>query len=705
MPKKTLSSSKSTKTESAAKTKKAATSSAAKHPAKKAVVAKRKTTKAKKVEKVIEKQPSAALAEQQRETAVPVKKPESVVTATEVKPQPKAVSPAEVPLKKPMAPPPAPIAVPVKRKKITVTPQMTVKDLSQALNLSIADLIKKLMGLGVWATINQKLDPEVASLIAGEQGFDVTVAKEFVEEQLLQKVSQTPEGRANLEPRAPIVTIMGHVDHGKTTLLDAIRETKVVEQESGGITQHIGAYKVKIPKGEVVFLDTPGHEAFTAMRARGAKATDLVVLVVAADDGVMPQTVEAIDHAKAGGVPIIVAINKVDKPEANINRIKQELSNLGLAPEDWGGKTIMVEVSAKRRLNLEKLLEMILLEAEILELKATSSRRALGVILEARKDTKKGNVVTVLVQDGTLKVGDSFVAGLTRGKVRAILDDHGAKLPEAKPSTPVVLLGFEDIPQAGDNFIVVENERQAKEITERRKAEHEAIYGKGGGKHLTLEDLHKKIETGEVKEFKIILKSDVQGSSEAIIGELSKLHHEEVVIKVLHSALGEISIGDVLLAAASDAIILGFHVGSDPQADEKAKKENVEIRTYSIIYEMISDIRAALEGLLTPIIKETTVATLEVRQVFRVSGVGPVAGCYVSQGKLVRGGLVRVSRGGASIYEGKVTTLKRFKDDVTEVAQGFECGVALGGFADLRKGDILAGYIQVKELKKLTSQT
>ncbi len=703
MPKKTVSPHKTAKSAPAVKAKKPTV--------KKPLVTKRKTIKAKKATQaaVPVKKPETTLVPSEIKAkpsanVEATQKPSAVVAPTEAQPRSKEVQgPASLRAKVAVPPPQVVVPLPVRKKKITITPRMTVKDLSLAIGLSIADVIKKLMGLGVWATINQKLDPEVASLIAGDQGFEAVVAKEFVEEQLLQ-TSESSQDNAKMEPRAPIVTIMGHVDHGKTTLLDAIRETKVVEQESGGITQHIGAYKVKIPKGEIVFLDTPGHEAFTAMRARGAKATDLVVLVVAADDGVMPQTVEAIDHAKAGNVPIIVAINKIDKPEANINRIKQELSNLGLAPEDWGGKTIMVEVSAKRRLNLDKLLEMILLEAEILELKAAPARRALGVILEARKDPKKGNMVTVLVQDGTLKVGDSFVAGLTRGKVRAILDEHGAKLLEAKPATPGVLLGFEDVPQAGDNFIVVANERQAREINERRKLEHEAIYGKGAGKHLTLEDLHKKIETGEVKEFKIILKADVQGSLEAIVGELSKLHHAEVVIKVLHSALGEISIGDVLLAAASDAVILGFHVSSDSQAEEKAKKESVEIRPYSIIYELIGDIRAALEGLLAPIITETTVSALEVRQVFRVSGVGVVAGCYVSQGKIARGGLARVLRGGARVFSGKVTTLKRFKDDVTEVAQSFECGLAISGFTDFRKGDVIEGYIQVKELRKLTSK-
>ncbi|MEK7288088.1 MAG: translation initiation factor IF-2 [Elusimicrobiota bacterium] len=591
--------------------------------------------------------------------------------------------------------------VPAQKKKLILTPDLTVKDLAQRLNVGIADLIKKLMSLGVWATINQRLDPEVAGLIVNDFGYEAEFPSAFDAEAAVVELQE----KAIYEKvvRAPIVTIMGHVDHGKTTLLDAIRETNVVEKEAGGITQSISAFRVKTPKGDIVFLDTPGHEAFTAMRARGAKVTDLVILVVAADDGVMPQTVEAIDHAKAGGVPIVVAINKIDKPETNIARLKQELSNLGLIPEEWGGKTVMVEVSAKRRVNLEKLLEMILIEAELLELKASPKRPAVATVTEARKDPKRGTVVSILVSDGTLRVGDPFICGSTWGRVRALIDDHNVKLTQVGPSTPVLVLGFEDLPLAGERMLVAKNERQAKELAGRRKLEADAVRGKKSSRHLTLEDLHEKIEQGLVKEFKVVLRADTQGSLEAIVGELSRLRHEEVVISVIHSGVGTISLSDVLLAAASDAIILGFSVGLDPRGKEEAKKENVEIREYSIIYELMEDIKAALEGLLTPIITEKMLGASQVLAAFKVSGVGSVAGCLVSEGKMIKGSVARVLRDGNKLMDGKITSLKRIKEDVREVIRGLECGIVVSGYNNPRKGDRIESLEQIKELKKMST--
>ncbi|MBI2071011.1 MAG: translation initiation factor IF-2 [Elusimicrobia bacterium] len=678
----------------------------------KPLTVKTRRSSAKTKKEVVEAAPREATATVVPE-AVPVETKPHPAQPVEIpqpsKPPPVSVVAALTPTSAPVAPAPAlpkvtPAPVEPLKKKIVLTPQATVKELAGLLGVGISDVIKRLMGFGVWATINQRLEPDMAKLVAGEMGFEVEVPKVFEQEEA-SLVPRAAEGAEHLQPRAPIVTIMGHVDHGKTTLLDAIRQTRVAEQEAGGITQHIGAYKVKTSKGEIVFLDTPGHEAFTAMRARGAKVTDMVVLVVAADDRVMPQTIEAIDHAKAGGVKIVVAINKVDKPEANVNRVKQELGDLGLVPEEWGGKTVMVEVSAKKKINIDKLLEMILLEAELMELKANPDRPAAAAILEARKDPKKGNVASVLVSDGTLRVGDPFLCGITWGKVRAMVDEHNVKLTQAPPATPVMVLGFEEVAQAGDRLLVAKDERQAREIAGRRKIEFETIHGKKATKHLMLEDLHEKIEQGLVKEFRIVLRADMQGSLEAIVGELSKLHHEEVVIKVLHAGVGSISLSDVLLAAASDAVVLGFHVLTDNRAEEEAKRESVELRIYSVIYELIDDARAALEGLLTPIIKENVLGSAEVRKSFKVTGVGHVAGCMVLQGKMTRGMRGRVWRKDAKLLEGKVTSLKRVKDDVAEVAHGYECGVVISGYNDPRPGDRIECFEEVKELKKLASKT
>ncbi|MFC1521325.1 translation initiation factor IF-2 [Elusimicrobiota bacterium] len=620
--------------------------------------------------------------------------------------KPPVVEPAPKESYKPQAPRPPSKPEPVKpppppKKKLSITPHLTVKEFSQMLGIGIPELIKKLMGLGVWATINQRLDADVAGVVASEYGFVVSVSRGFDEDKLISAQSED-ENASALERRAPIVTVMGHVDHGKTTLLDVIRKTRVAESEVGGITQHIGAYRVIRPEGSITFLDTPGHEAFSAMRARGAKVTDIVVLVVAADSAVMPQTVEAIDHAKAAGVPIIVAINKVDLPTADVSKIRRELSKYNLVSEDWGGKTSIVEVSAKRRLNLDKLFEIIFLETEMLELKANPKRKAVGFVVEAKKDPRKGNVVTVLVQEGTLKVGDAFICGLASGKVRALIDEHGTRQISIGPSHAAQVLGFDALCEAGDKFIAVNDERQARELSSRRKLEAEVIHGKMRSKHLTLEDLHSKIESGEVKELRMIIRADTSGSLEAIVSELSALHHKEVVIKVLHSNLGTITPSDVLLAAASDAIILGFHVETDPRAEEEAKRQDVEITLYKVIYEMIDNIRSALEGMLAPIIRENVLGSAEVKQAFTIKGIGSVAGCLVKDGKIVKGGVVKVRRDGKDIFEGKVSTLKRFKDDVNEVTAGFECGLNVNGFNNVRKGDLIVYFTQVKELKRLS---
>ncbi|MBI4051830.1 MAG: translation initiation factor IF-2 [Elusimicrobia bacterium] len=616
-----------------------------------------------------------------------------------------------VPVVPPSPPPPPPVAqtTPIIRAtpkisppeplqkvspKLKVSTQVTVRELSEKIGIKVNDFIKKLISMGVFATINQRLDSDTAILVAHEYGFDLEVVPLFQDKELIStQVQDKPE---QLKPRPPVVTIMGHVDHGKTSLLDAIRETKVAEKEAGGITQHIGAYKVSTHKGEIVFLDTPGHEAFTAMRARGAKATDIVVLVVSAADGVMPQTVEAIDHAKAAEVPIVVAINKIDLPTANVQKIKQELSQYNLMAEDWGGKTIMVEVSAKKRLHLDKLLEMILLEAELLEIKANPDRPGVGVILEARMDSKKGNLATLLVQNGTVKVGDSFIAGLSYGRIRALTTDHGERVSSALPSTPIEIIGISGAtPQAGDIFNVVSSETQAKEIAEKRRLIHreETLAHQ---KHISL----LAVKSKGVKELKIILKADVQGSIQAIKDSLEKLATSEISVKVIHAGIGNINESDILLAKASDAVILGFHVTTEERAREEADRSGVEIRAYSIIYDLLSDVKAAMEGLLEPEIVETVTGRLEVRQVFQMKG-GKIAGCFVLEGKIQRGSPVRILRGGKTISQGKVASLKRFKDDVKEVEKNLECGLTLEGFQDYAPGDVLEVVTKEKKTRRL----
>ncbi|MBR2627869.1 MAG: translation initiation factor IF-2, partial [Peptococcaceae bacterium] len=545
----------------------------------------------------------------------------------------------------------------------------------------------KLMAMGVMATINQELDVDTATIIAEEFGATVEV-KVSKEEELFTDVEDNPE---DLEHRPPVVTIMGHVDHGKTSLLDKIRSTHVTSTEAGGITQHIGAYQVETREQKITFLDTPGHEAFTAMRARGAQITDIAILVVAADDGVMPQTIEAIDHAKAAGVPIIVAINKVDKPEADPERIKQELTNYGLVPEEWGGDAIMVPVSAKKGIGIDDLLDMILLVAEMGELKANPNRNAKGKVIESKLDKGRGSVATLLVQTGTLHVGDFLIVGTTQGRIRAMFDYKGRSLKAAGPSVPVEILGLNEVPEAGDDFIAVDNEKLAKQVADKRQKEkHQQEIARNT--KVSLEDLFAQIKEGEIKELNIILKADVQGSIEAIRQSLEKLGNAEVRVNIIRTAVGGIREADVMLAAASNALIIGFNVRPDAGARKLAEKEEIQINTYRVTYEAIEDVKAALSGMLSPDIKEVELGQAEVRSTFKVPKVGVVAGCYVTEGKITRHARVRVVRDGVVIHDGNLGSLKRFKDDVKEVATGYECGLGFERFNDIKEGDILEAY-------------
>ena len=573
----------------------------------------------------------------------------------------------------------------------------TLKDVSEQLNVPVNDLILKFMGAGSMVTVNQPVDADALELVADEYGYEVEQVSVDTDEGLIFEVEDKPE---NLVTRPPVVTIMGHVDHGKTSLLDVIRETNVVGDEAGGITQHIGAYTVKLKDRTITFLDTPGHEAFTSMRARGAKVTDIVVLVVAADDGVMPQTIEAIHHAAAAQVPIVVAVNKIDKPEARPERIRQQLAEHKLAPEDWGGQTIFTDVSAKKRLGIEELLEMILLQSDIMELKADPQRPALGTIVEARLDKARGPVATVLVQTGTIHVGDSFVTGAYAGKVRAMLNDRGKKITSAGPSTPVEILGMSGVPMAGESFIAVEDERKARQIgVVRFTRMREAALSKGH--RVTLDDLYHRIQEGEVKELPIIIKGDVQGSVEAMSDTLERLSTTSVELKVIHGSVGGITETDVNLATASNAIIIGFNVRPEPKAAALAEAEKVDIRLYNVIYDAANDVRNAMEGLLEPLLKERVLGRAEVRQVFTISRVGTVAGSYVVDGTLERSAQVRLIRDSVVVHEGKASTLRRFKDDVKEVATGYECGVTLENFNDIKVDDILEFYTYDKVAAKL----
>ncbi len=588
-----------------------------------------------------------------------------------------------------------------RKKTVKLHAGLTVKDLADLLGVKAGQVISQLMAMGTVAAINQSVDLEAAVLVAEHFGVKAEGVAERTEEELIDTVPDEPALRV---PRPPVVTIMGHVDHGKTSLLDAIRTTKVTEEEAGGITQHIGAYTVSVHGKSVTFLDTPGHEAFTSLRARGAKVTDLVVLVVAADDGVMPQTVEAVNHARAGDVPIIVAVNKIDKPEAQPDRIKNQLNEHGLVPEAWGGTTIFVEVSAKKKTGLDTLLEMILLQADVLELRANPSKPAVGTVIEARLDKGRGPVATVLVQEGTLQVGELFVTGVQSGKVRALLDDLGRRTDKAGPSTPVELIGLEGMPVAGDLFQVVKDDRTAKEIVDarREKARASGQLGPAAPKKMTLEDLYGKTGESVAKDLLIVLKADVQGSMEALRHSLEKLSTDQVRLRVLHDGIGGITESDVLLAAASNAVVIGFNVRPDGKAQTVADREHVDIRTYRIIYEAVDDVRAAMEGLLAPTLREQSLGRAEVRQVFMIPRAGAVAGSYVSQGVISRASSgIRVVRDGVVVYQGKLGSLRRFKDDVREVQSGYECGIGVENFNDIKVGDILEAFSIEKVAAKL----
>ncbi|HWV45486.1 MAG TPA: translation initiation factor IF-2, partial [Nitrospira sp.] len=587
-----------------------------------------------------------------------------------------------------------------RRKSVKVTPRTTVKEFAELIGQRPADIVRKLMDMGQMLTFHQPMNLDAASIFAEEGGVKVEISVEKAGDELLQDIVET-SGEERPEPRPPVVTIMGHVDHGKTSLLDAIRQTNVAEGEAGGITQHIGAYTVSVRGKQVTFLDTPGHEAFTAMRARGAKVTDVVILVVAADDGVMPQTTEAIHHAKAAGVPLLVAMNKIDKPAANPDRVKNALSEHGLISEAWGGDTIMVEVSAKQKTGLDTLLEMILLQAEVLELKADPHRQAKGTVIEAKIERGRGPVATVLVQSGTLRVGDAYVVGTFSGRVRALINDRGEKAQQAGPSIPVEVIGLPGVPSAGDVFHVVSNERVAREIAEERAQKRRAAELTGPAK-VSLDDLFAKIQEGSVKELAIVIKADVQGSSEALAGAVEKLSTEAVKLRVIHNGVGGVMESDVLLAAASRAIIIGFNIRPEPKATALAEQQGVDVRLYTIIYDAIADIKAAMEGLLEPTLKERVLGRAEVRQVFTIPKVGPVAGSYVIDGTISRASAgVRVIRDNVVVYQGKLASLRRFKDDVREVQQGYECGLSIENFNDVKAGDIIEAYAIDKIAAKL----
>ncbi len=574
------------------------------------------------------------------------------------------------------------------KRRVKVGESITVGELAKRMGIKSGEIIKQLLSMGVMATINYPMDYESAVIVASEFGFEVERATVQEEDLLAMEPREAGEG----QPRPPVVTIMGHVDHGKTSLLDAIRQSRLTEAEAGGITQHIGAYRVELPQGEVVFLDTPGHEAFTAMRARGAQVTDLVVLVVAADDGVMEQTLEAINHARAAGVPLVVAVNKIDKPNANPERVKRELANVGVVPEEWGGDVLFAEVSAKKIIGIPDLLEKILLQAEVLDLKAPPVRSASGRIIESRLDKGRGPVGTVLVQKGTLKPGDYFVCGTQFGRVRAVFDDLGHKVQEIRPGLPAEVQGFSGVPEAGDEFLVLEDERKARQIAMmRQQKQREAALARIS--KVSLERLYQQVQQGAVKELKVVLKADVHGSIEALAKALSELGTREIKVVLIHTGLGEITESDIMLASASDAIVVGFNVRANPKAQALAEQEQVDVRYYEIIYDLLQDVHAALEGLLEPVVEERFLGKAEVRQVFSISRLGQVAGCMVLEGKVERNSLARVRRGAEVVFEGgKISSLKRFKEDVKEVVGGYECGIGLDRFGEFQPGDVIEAY-------------
>ena len=580
--------------------------------------------------------------------------------------------------------------------EIEIPDSISVKDLAAEMKKTTAEVIKKLFGYGIMATINQDLDFDTAFLVAGEFGITAKKKETVTDEDILFDDSEDKE--EDLEVRPPVVVVMGHVDHGKTSLLDTIRKTNVIGGEAGGITQAIGAYKVKVNGREITFLDTPGHEAFTAMRARGAQITDIAILVVAANDGIMPQTVEAINHAKSAGIPIIVAINKIDLPDANIDKVKQELMNYELVPEEWGGDTICVPISAKNNVNIDQLLEMVLLEADVLELKANPNKQAKGVVIEARLDKAKGAIATMLVQRGKLDVGDTIIVGSSIGRIRAMTNENGKKVKSAGPSTPVEIMGLTEVPEAGDTFYEVKDEKTAKHLIEKRKREarEKSI---GAGTKVTLDNLFEQMEEGNLKVLNLIVKADVQGSVEAVKQSMEKLQNEEVRVKVIHAAPGAVNESDVTLAKVSNAIIIAFNVRPIPAAKEMAEKEEVQIKQYSIIYQAIEEVEAAMKGMLAPKYEEKVIGNAEVRQTFRISNVGTIAGAYVLTGKVERNAGVRVIRDNVVIHEGKLATLKRFKDDAKEVSKGFECGIQIENYNDIKEGDIIEVYV-MEEIKR-----
>jgi len=589
------------------------------------------------------------------------------------------------------------------KRVVRISEVITVGELAKAMGVKAGEVIKKLMDAGMMASINQVLDYDTTAVIASD--FEYTVENvAFDAESALEVDREAISVDDAIEPRPPVVTIMGHVDHGKTSLLDSIRLTNVTQQEAGGITQHIGAYSVDVHGRKVTFLDTPGHEAFTAMRSRGARVTDIVVLVVAADDGVMPQTVEAINHARAAEVPIIVAINKIDKPAANLERLKQGLADYGLVAEDWGGDTICVPVSAKTKEGIPNLLEMLLLQADVLELKANPDKLARGTIVEAKLDRGRGPVATVLVQEGTLKIGDPFVCGGNYGRVRAMIDDKGRKVQEATPSTPVEILGLQGVPDAGSQFVAVTDEATARQVAEHRRGkQREADLVKTA--KVSLEDLYNQIQAGDVKELRVVIKADVQGSVEAISEALSRLSTEEVRLNILHASVGGITESDVLLASASNAVVLGFNVRPEAKASEAIEREGVDVRLYTIIYDAVNDVRDAMEGLLEPTVREKTVGKAEVRQVFSIPSIGTIAGSFVQDGKMTRNASVRLVRDHVVVHTGKISSLRRFKEDAREVLSGYECGIGIENYNDIKSGDVIEAFELEQVARRLSPAT
>ena len=581
------------------------------------------------------------------------------------------------------------------KKTVEIPSEISVGDFAQALGISPTVVVKKLFELGIMASVSQAIDFDTAALVGDDLGYEIKEQIILTDEDIL--IDDSEDAAESLKPRSPVVVVMGHVDHGKTSLLDAIRETNVIAKEAGGITQHIGAYRVRVNNRKITFLDTPGHEAFTAMRMRGAQVTDVAILVVAADDGVMPQTIEAINHAKAAGVTIIVAVNKIDKEGANPDKIKQELTEYDLIPEEWGGDTIFVNISAKFRQNIEELLEMVLLVADMKELKANPDRKAKGTVIEARLDKGRGPVATVLVQNGTLRTGDLIIAGTSVGHVRAMVDDRGNKIKKAGPSVPVEIIGLATVPDGGDTFYVVDDEKRARAVVEKRKEKikEESIKARSV---VSLDDLFSQINAGEVKDLNIIVKADVMGSVEAVKQSLSKLSNEEVRVNCIHGGVGGITESDVMLAAASNAIIVGFNVRPAASAVDSAKRNNVDIRLYRVIYQAIEEIEAAMKGMLAPKFVENVLGHAEVRDTFKVSGVGTIAGCYITDGKVTRNSQVRIVRDSIVVHEGVLSSLKRFKDDAKEVASGYECGIGIENFNDIKLGDVIESYV-MEEVK------